>query len=198
MGNLANLCLTAGQMDEARVLYEQTLAGLREVGDRRTEAINLSNLAELNHRIGHLQEARRLYAQALELHREVGNRRFEANTLRNSATPERRAGDLDAAERLLDQAEAVLHELGDRYSLAFSLCDRGHLALARGLAARPFLERAQALAQSLDLGPGSELEESVARLRLAIEAFEAGEPLVHGERAQDLPESLRQAFGLMA
>jgi predicted ATPase len=192
LGNLANLHLMQGRFDEARNRYEQALERLRESGDRRMEGTTLSNLAQLHLDQGRIEEARAVYDKALAIHREVGNRRFEANTLRTRSTLERRSGDLDAAERVLADAESLLRQLGDPLSLAFCVCCRGHLELARGRPARAWLEQARQTAQAAGVGPQSDLGSTVARLERAVAAFEAGRPLVHGERAEDLPEALRR------
>jgi hypothetical protein len=54
------------------------------------------------------------------------------------------------------------------------------------------LEEAERAAISFEAGPASPLVQSIARLRRALEAFEAGRPLLHGECPEDLPEALRR------
>ena len=131
---------------------------------------------------------------AVALLQEVGDRRFEGVAYTARATLERRAGRMEAAARLLEEGTERLEEVGDRLHLALGVCERGHLALARGMEARPELETAAAEAGDLGVAPASELMRAVQRLRRAIEAAASGEVLWCGERPEDVPEGLLRAL----
>jgi hypothetical protein len=101
-------------------------------------------------------------------------------------------GDLDAAERLLDQAEPCLAEIGDRVEQARCLCERGHIALARGRSASAQLADLHAALEAIEPALRSGLTRAGARLQRAQQAFEAGRPLLRGQAVEDLPARLRR------
>jgi serine/threonine protein kinase/predicted ATPase len=193
LGNKAGLPHTEGRLDEAAELYEQALALHRLARARRSEAIALGNFALLRLAQGRVEEAAALCEQALELSREVGDRRLAGVALCSMANCKRRCGAaLEEAEHLVLEAEAIARETGDRIQAGFCLCERGHLVLAHGSPARGLLEEAEALALALSLKAESELYQAIQRLRQAVDAQEAGLPLLRGERAEDLPAGLRR------
>jgi predicted ATPase/tRNA A-37 threonylcarbamoyl transferase component Bud32 len=195
LGNLALLHLEQGRPELAAPLHEQALAIHREVGDRQNEGITLGNLGDVHHHAGRLEEARALYEQSLALAGELGDRRSLGLRLCYAAMLERRAGQLDAAERGLTEAEALLREVGDGAGIGLALCERGHLELAHRRRAREPLSQADELASRLGIAPQSELGRALARLRRAVGAAQAGDPLLHGELSQDLPAGLRHRLG---
>jgi predicted ATPase len=192
LGNFAELHFQQGRLEEAWALYQRALAIHREGGNRPVEGFTLCGLANIRARQGRADEARALYERALGIHHGLGNRRFEAITMGGWAELERRVGRLAEAEPLLEQAEAIFRDVGDLRNAAASLCERGHAALATHRPARDLLNEARALARELNVGSESTLEKAVARLERAVQAFEAGRPLIHGECAEDLPERLRR------
>jgi serine/threonine protein kinase/tetratricopeptide (TPR) repeat protein len=192
LDGLATQHYIRGRLQEALELYERALALHRSAGLRVDEGITLLNIANLYQRRGHLEEARALYEQALAIHRQARYLGAEAMTMIGQASMERRAGSSGAAEYLLQEAERILLETGESFFLATCLCEQGLLALALGRPARPVLEQAEHLAATFDVSPGSELGQDIARLRGAVEAFEAREQprLFRGELIADLPEGL--------
>jgi hypothetical protein len=72
-------------------------------------------------------------------------------------------------------------------------CARGHLELALERDARRQLDEARGLSAGLDARPESQLSRALAALTRAQEAFEADEPLLRGERADDVPDGLRRS-----
>jgi predicted ATPase len=191
--NLAVAVSNQGKMQEAQALYEESLAILRSTGNRRSEALILANLAALRRDQGALAEARLLFGQALALAREVRSRVREGVALREMAALERlAAGELARAEALVLQAASILEQVRYPIPLALCHCEQGHIELAQGRSGRPFLRRARKLASTIQIQPGSELGKAIDRLSRAIEAFEAGRPLLRGDLVQDLPEGLRR------
>jgi tetratricopeptide (TPR) repeat protein len=191
---LANIGLfhqRAARPAEARRFFEQAVDLARELGSRETEGQVLFSLAEVGIDTGRVEEARRLGAEALSILQEIGDRRFEGLVLVRLAGLERHAGDLAAAGSLADRAEALLTEVGDRVNLGHCLCQQGHVQLAAGRPARDRLERAQAYAAALDEQCQAALARSLAVLQRAVEAFEAGRPLLQGECPEDVAEALR-------
>jgi tetratricopeptide (TPR) repeat protein len=189
LAGLAELDEPQGRLEDARACCEAALAAARDAGD-----------VELAERLG--RQSQRLRAGAAEpeaghssaelmAEHAAASRRLEALTWVVRASLERRTGDAAQAQRLLGQAESVLRDAADTRALAVCLCERGHLVLASGLSARDLLEQVEALSSTLAAGAGHQLEQAIPRLRRAVEAFEAGGPLLHGERLEDLPDELR-------
>jgi serine/threonine protein kinase/predicted ATPase len=192
LGNLANVRFSQGRIEEATALYEQALAIQRGLGDRRGEANTLNNLALLASEQGRIEEATALYDSSMQAHQATGSTMNQAQTLCFLATLVRRAyGDLDRAEHLLDQAEVWLRQTGHS-TLALCLCERGHVALARGRSGRGALQEARETAERMRAGPESQSGAAIAQLERAVAEFEAGRPLFQGECVQDLPQGLRR------
>ena len=183
LSSLGVLYLERGRPDKALVYFELARELLREVGDRRQEGLVLGYLASLRLGEGRLEAAQSLYAQAIAVQEEVGDRRSRAILQAELAVVERRGGRFEAAEALLDEAEAFYRQLGggDALHLTLCLCERGHLALARGQSGRAMLQEAQRLAGEARAGAQSRFGRAVEALGRAVEAFEAGLPLDHGE-----------------
>ncbi|MBI2568923.1 MAG: tetratricopeptide repeat protein, partial [Candidatus Schekmanbacteria bacterium] len=195
LGYLATLHQEQGRMEEARQLHEQALVIHREVGNRQFEGIVLGYLATLHQEQGRMEEARQLCEQALVIHREVGNRRDEGIVLGDLADWRRlTSGDLTAACEHAVHGEGMMREVGDRLCLAVLLCQRGHIELAATRTAREFLDEVNVLASAMGVGPASRLGQSLARLRCAQEAFDAGEHdrLFRGQLLEDLTEGQRR------
>jgi tetratricopeptide (TPR) repeat protein len=191
--NLASNERRRGHAGPAIELYEQALAKQRELKDPRSEAITMLHLVTFRLEEGSPEEARGLWQQAMSILRGIGERRFEAIGLDYMALLQRQAsGDLDEAGRLLREAERIQRSMYTSVDLVHTLCQQGHVALARGCSARAFVEEAQQVVDSLHVGRQSDLTFEVGQLRRAIEAAEAGRPLFRGERWEDIPEGLRR------
>lgn len=192
LSNLAEIHRLQDRLGDARALYEEALAIAQEAGDQVATGIVLSNLGGVCADMGELAAARTLLSRALSIHREVGARSFESYTLTVLAGLERRTGGaLDDIEELLVQAADIARETGS-IDMALCLCEHGHLQLARGKPARDLLRAAERLAPPTSLGEGTEFGKAVWRLRRAVDAYEAGIPLVRGERADDLPPGVTE------
>jgi tetratricopeptide (TPR) repeat protein len=109
-----------GELEEARSLFEKSLAIARDTGHPYMEGGGLYNLGAVLHELGRLGEARQLYERGLELLRRIGNRPVEA---------------------LVWTGLSVLHAEEGRMEEAFAACGKA-LALARGLGASQLLAAA--------------------------------------------------------
>ncbi len=114
LDRLALIHGTLGDHDLSLQLFEEALALLQQVGDRRREgslygSLGLNCLAR-----GDLARAREHYASALAIHREVGNRRSEGVALGNLALVFSEAGHYREAEESLLQALGFHREVGNR------------------------------------------------------------------------------------
>jgi tetratricopeptide (TPR) repeat protein len=194
LGNLAGILLHQGRLEEAGQCCEQALAVHRAVGNRRSIGNALNNLSGVRQAQGRLAEARRLLDESLEVLGETGDCFYQAHALLALAVLERYSGSgPEPPERFLDEAEGRFRQLGNDALVARCLCQRGHIDLAHGRPARQRLEQAEAhAARKPQGGADHELRQSLTGLRRAVEAFEAGRPLVRGEVPEDLPPGLQR------
>jgi serine/threonine protein kinase/predicted ATPase len=194
LGNLANLLNGQKRLDEAQALYLEALAIGRQIGERRFEGMVLLNLAQTQMERGRLEESHAICLQGLAIGRQVGDRRMEGAASRALADLELLKGDLERADALAGEAERLLMSVGDKLALGGLLCLRGRIALCAGTAGRPFLERAQALASEVGVGPDSQLHRLISTLERAVTAFEAGEQqrLFRGQCLEDIPAGVRR------
>jgi len=121
----ADLQLMLGQVDGAERLYEQALAIMREVGDRREEGVALSKLGDIALGRDNLAGAERLYEQYLAIMREVGDRQQEGVALSKLGDIALGRDDLAGAERLYEQALAIMREVGARQQEGVALASLG-------------------------------------------------------------------------
>jgi eukaryotic-like serine/threonine-protein kinase len=193
--SLGELYRALGQDEQALLSCEQALELFRKVGDRRWEGLTLCVLARTEAERGSVEQAHARWQLALERLREVDDRHRESTTLLELAWFTRLALDkLDEAERMALEAEAALQELGDSVSVAACLCQRGHVALARGRSGHKFLQQARRLASAARAGPESLLGRALGRLERAVEATRRRRPLFRGECVEDIPSGLRAGF----
>src|SRR5205807_1269730 len=88
--------------------FEDALAILREIGERRLEGYYLGKRAEFRLERGALGEADRDFDRALEVLREVGDVRHEGQFLASRAALFSVGGDEAKAAESFDTAEALL------------------------------------------------------------------------------------------
>lgn len=129
-----------GDYPTARIRYEQSLAKMRQLGDRFGVAAALNNLGNVHYEEGDYAAARACREEALALHRELGDRNGIAIALNNLANVTAEQGDYAAAQSLLEECLTIDRVLGDQGGIAISLnnlgdyaSEQGHLAKARTL-----------------------------------------------------------------
>lgn len=94
-----------GNHEEAAAQHRAALAILRELGDRRAEALTLNNLAlALVHTTGGVPVAVQLFEQALAVFRELGDEEHEGQVIANIGFVRRRQGRDEDAKSLLHAA----------------------------------------------------------------------------------------------
>src|SRR5262249_29597443 len=121
LGNLANLQLLEGRLQEAIGLQEQALAIHREVGARLHEGLALTNLATAHALQGRLEEARGLFRRALDIYRESPALRLEAVVLMNLGGTYADEARYDEAQAYYEQASAIFERIGDRQHITSCL-----------------------------------------------------------------------------
>jgi tetratricopeptide (TPR) repeat protein len=192
LANLGEVYAHYGQFEQAQRCYEQAILIQRLAGKRKNESINLVNLASMHLAQGQPQQARRLLEQGLAIAEQIETPWYKAQVLREMGVLERRTGDVLDAATHVRQAELLHSAVGDGLSVGQCICEHGHVLLAQEQPARDALERARGIASKVRAAADSPLERDIAKLRRAVEGFEAGHPLHRGECVEDLPEGLRR------
>jgi serine/threonine protein kinase/tetratricopeptide (TPR) repeat protein len=191
LGRLGAIYRWLGQDDNAVKALEDALVIHRDMGDRRYEAIAMSTLAALHRDAGRIELAREVFEADLEKHREVDDRLHQATTLREYAVLERlAAGDFEKARRYLDVATSIFRQVGNVMGVALCLCERGHLAIARGEDGRKYLQEIQGLDFKAHITTHSELGRALGRLGRAVRASELKAELMRGDAVEDVPDGL--------
>lgn len=116
----------------ARLLFEESLAHWRELGNRRGIAESLNNLGRVAVEQGDYASAKALYEESLSILRELGDRRGIAILLNCLGSAAGNQGDYPVAKALYEESLAILQELGDRQSIAISLINLGLVAYEQG------------------------------------------------------------------
>jgi predicted ATPase len=136
--DLDNLGWLALERDasHASELFEESLAMLRDLEDRRDLPDALTGLGQAALRLGDFERAIALYEESLTIARETGDQRGIAQTLFWLAHAHWRQGDGDRAIGMAQQALAIYDAIGDLIHVAASLEAVAVLASARGEAER--------------------------------------------------------------
>jgi non-specific serine/threonine protein kinase len=121
-----------GDPATARALCTQSLALMRELGDRRGVASALFVLGRLSAFEADYDAARTTVEQALALYRELGLRAMAASASVTLASVVLRQGEAEQARALLEQGLTEARDLGDEQMSAAALTDLGHLAVRAG------------------------------------------------------------------
>lgn len=103
-----------GQVEKAIGYHGQSLAVLRDIGDRWREGSVLGNLGLAYARLGQIEKAIGYYEQQLVIVRDIDDRRGEGNALGNLGTAYARLGQVEKAIDYHAQALAISRESDDR------------------------------------------------------------------------------------
>ena len=104
---------SGGSLPLSRQYYQQSLALLQEVGDRRGEGIALIALGDLSIRGGSVEEAISYYQRGLRIFTEIGDKREEAIAETSLANAYRQNGRLEEALSIYQRAISVFHAIRD-------------------------------------------------------------------------------------
>ncbi|MEO8134062.1 MAG: tetratricopeptide repeat protein [Betaproteobacteria bacterium] len=140
-----------GDYPAARVLYDESLAIRRQLGDRVGTATSLGNLANLAAAQGDYSSARALHEESLAIRSVLGDRSGIAMSLTNLGLIALEQADYPAARAWCEESLAMRRELGDRWGIAVSLNNLGLVALDQGdyPIARALHEESLAIRQEL-------------------------------------------------
>lgn len=121
-----------GELDRARVLYEEALEVWAKLGDDKGVGLSLKDLGNLSIEHGEYENARTLYEQALALHRKVGNEVEVAATLNNLGVVGRLQQKWDDSIAELSESLRIFQQIGDQQGIARGKLNLGMAFLGGG------------------------------------------------------------------
>jgi DNA-binding SARP family transcriptional activator/predicted ATPase/biotin operon repressor len=128
----ARLLTSVGDLDQGRVLAEETLEEARTHGDRSLQAEALSVLAVIAMRSGRREEAIPIRQEIVEIHHGLGDVRREAKARRNLGNSLMVLQQLDEAYRQIRVALDLIRNRNDRVEIASLVSSLGHIWRFRG------------------------------------------------------------------
>lgn len=143
----AVLLADQGDLSGAIAAYNQQLAIVREIGNKRAEGSALNNLALIWSQQGNSESVEKTYQQALGIFREVGDKKNAALALVNIGGVLKDRGDLAEARKTYEQALGISREINDKEGMADSQNGLGTVLDAQG----DFLAAKKSLEASIDL-----------------------------------------------
>jgi len=117
-----------GDYRGARLLYEEALALVRELGDSLREALILNNLGRVAYYQADFPTARALHEASLKLRRTVGDRRGMATSLGDLGDVAQQMGDFPTSRALRQESLSLWQQLEDPWGLAYVLESFAELA----------------------------------------------------------------------
>jgi tetratricopeptide (TPR) repeat protein len=146
------LVIKESALEEARLLYEQSLALYRALGDHWSTAYVLEELGWLAWESAAYGEASRLFAESLAIRQSLEDRRGVARSLHATGLTAVYQGQFEEGERLLRECVALCREIGERPLLAEGLSGLTHpfvFFLGRFAEAYPLFDEAEAIYSDL-------------------------------------------------
>ncbi|MDE3090817.1 MAG: tetratricopeptide repeat protein, partial [Chloroflexota bacterium] len=107
-----------GEREKAKQLYEQSLAGYREIGDQWSVANGLSALGHLAWYLARGAEADQRYRESLAIRQTIGDRRGMAESLNGLGKICTYSGQSEEAMRLGEESLQIYREMNDQIGLA--------------------------------------------------------------------------------
>jgi class 3 adenylate cyclase/predicted ATPase/Tfp pilus assembly protein PilF len=141
-----------GKAPEARVRFEASQAGAREVGDRRCECRALVRLGFLNIQEGSLERARACVDRALSIARELDDRSIQSSAHNVLGSLESVLGRREQARAHYDAALALAREAGNRHREGDVLGNLGIEYAEMGIMDKARLHDEAALAVAREVG----------------------------------------------
>jgi len=126
------LALHQGDQQQAKFLFEASLALFRQLDNKAGMAIVLNGLGALEQDQGRYDQARTCFDESLALRRAMADRWGIASVLNNLGLIALRQGDLAKAETAFEENLELRRELDDKQGIALALTNLGVTALYRG------------------------------------------------------------------
>lgn len=155
LGNAGLLARMLGELQEARALFERSLALCRQSGDEMTAVRALNSLGVVAWQENDLALARTHLTEALTILREANDLRQQMAVLNNLGLAAQAQGDYDAARGYYEESVAVGRRQDDRYALPTALLNLGVVAMLQGdyVTARQHYEECLALRRAAEEAP---------------------------------------------
>jgi predicted ATPase/DNA-binding XRE family transcriptional regulator len=190
-----------GDFARARLLFEESLALRRGLGDKKGIAASLNNLGTIAWGQGDYATARLLFEESLAVRQELGDKQAIAASLSNLAAVSRHLGEADRARRFQEEGLALMRELGNKRGIATSLNNLGGAAWGQGDYATARLLFEESLALARELGHKSGVADGLCNLGEVLTAQDeyAGAYPLHVESLkmrQELGDRWGYAFSL--
>jgi predicted ATPase/class 3 adenylate cyclase/DNA-binding XRE family transcriptional regulator len=158
--------------EEARALYEQALAILRQIGATWDEAWAIANMGYFAFNRGQTLEAKRHHAEALGLYRAIGELQGTTGALLDLGRVAYALGEYDEGRRLLQESLTLQQAVASKVGTAECLEVLGEIAYAQEQFAEAEAWSRQELVILRDLGYREKVSWSYARLGAAVLAQE--------------------------
>jgi predicted ATPase/class 3 adenylate cyclase len=165
-----NLAWEQGDYGRARALVEESLALVREMGNRQGVAASLNDLGVVAYEQGEYGRAAALHEESLALFREVGDRWGIAISLSYLGHRASVQGEYGRARALLEESLVLARGLGDRRVIALSLNSLGEVARVQGEYERARALYEESLALFRELGDKRSVAIPLVNLGLVAQA----------------------------
>jgi ATP/maltotriose-dependent transcriptional regulator MalT len=133
-GNLGDVALAKGNLDEAARVMTDAIPGYKEMGDKDGVALTLSDLGEVARRRGDLKKAMQTYEQAKVTAQEIDDKRALAYVLGGIGDVLLDRNDLAAAQKSYEESLGIRRRIGDKQGAAESQLSLARLAIEEGRA----------------------------------------------------------------
>jgi CHAT domain-containing protein/tetratricopeptide (TPR) repeat protein len=133
-------------------LYEQSLAYLRELGEKSSIAKCLNNLATIHGDRGDIYKAIEVHEESLALDRDLGDKSGIATNLANIASNYYDIADSEKALSFYEQSLVLFRELGDKVGIASNMAAIAGISSVRGDHSKALAMYEESLAVSRQAG----------------------------------------------
>ena len=152
LNELGVTCQRRGELEQARVWYEQCLLINRELGDRQGEGVILTNIANIYQQQGKYGQALEQYQQGLNIRQEVGDQEGEGATLNSIGSLYNAQGDIKKALQYFEQCLPLRQESGDKIGEGVTLNNIANIYYTQGDYRNAVEQHKKALAIRRELG----------------------------------------------
>jgi len=190
VARLAWFTFYLGRQAEAKTLFEQSLAILRQLDARAELVFTLNYLGAVCSYLGDYARTRELCRESLAIAESLGDRYGRAIACNILGQTAYECGDYTEAQAWSQRSFALEQQIGNGWSMAFSLTNLGKVAYALGeyAEARWFFE--QSLQTRADLGDARGV--AISYNRLGDAAMALGDPAEAGRRYAQSLDLLRE------
>lgn len=152
LSNIGAILLGRGELDQAIVALDESVALSRDVPDSRLRAMALNNRGDVALTMGHYDLAIPLFEESLELLRAAGDLANVARSLFNLGAATLESGNAPAGARLLQESLTLSLEVGDKEDVIWCLLGLAAVAARVGHVERATLVLAGAASLLAEIG----------------------------------------------